>query len=215
MGVFDSKNFNSEVFGKYLETVPRVKQNALLKAGVLRPRPELKAMLTEQTGGNFISIPMSGRIGGSVGGERRILLAHAGEEGVLVDFFLRGWHLDISEVIRFRLGSLVGPVGLDGRLAPLDQLDRFGLVNILSLWLAADSLPPDLLSLVFLEIDQEGLLLRRGIDVFQACESAGQQDHQMDSDRKDDPRHGGDFRLLLSLSKILFHHSGCVANITL
>ena len=64
MGVFDSKNFNSEVFGKYLETVPRVKQNALLKAGVLRPRSELKAMLTEQTGGNYISIPMSGRIGG-------------------------------------------------------------------------------------------------------------------------------------------------------
>lgn len=66
MGVFDSKNFNSEVFGKYLETVPRVKQNALLKAGVLRPRTELKAMLTEQTGGNFISVPMSGRIGGDV-----------------------------------------------------------------------------------------------------------------------------------------------------
>ena len=66
MGVFDSKNFNSEVFGKYLETVPRVKQNALLKAGVLRPRNELKQMLTEQTGGNFISVPMSGRIGGDV-----------------------------------------------------------------------------------------------------------------------------------------------------
>ena len=64
MGVFDSKNFNSEVFGKYLETVPRVKQNALLKAGILRPRNELKTMLTEQTGGNFISVPMSGRIGG-------------------------------------------------------------------------------------------------------------------------------------------------------
>ena len=66
MGVFDSKNFNSEVFGKYLETVPRVKQNALLKAGILRPRSELKSMLTEQTGGNFISVPMSGRIGGDV-----------------------------------------------------------------------------------------------------------------------------------------------------
>lgn len=65
MGVFDSKNFNSEVFGKYLETVPRVKQNALLKAGVLRPRPDLKAMLTEQTGGNFISVPMTGLIGGT------------------------------------------------------------------------------------------------------------------------------------------------------
>lgn len=66
MGVFDSKNFNSEVFGKYLETVPRTKRNALLKAGVLRARPDLKNMLTEQTGGNFISVPMSGRIGGAV-----------------------------------------------------------------------------------------------------------------------------------------------------
>lgn len=66
MGVFDSKHFNSEVFGKYLETVPRVKQNALLKAGVLRGRLDLKNMLVEQTGGNYISIPMSGRIGGAV-----------------------------------------------------------------------------------------------------------------------------------------------------
>ena len=64
MGVFDSKSFNSEVFGKYLETVPRVKQNAFLKAGVLRTRPELKTMLDEQTGGNYITVPMSGRIGG-------------------------------------------------------------------------------------------------------------------------------------------------------
>lgn len=65
MGVFDSKNFNSEVFGKYLETVPRVKQNALLKAGILRNRPELKTMLEDQTGGNFISVPMTGLIGGT------------------------------------------------------------------------------------------------------------------------------------------------------
>lgn len=65
MAVFDSKNFNAEVFGKYLETVPRVKQNALLKAGILRPRNDLKGMLREQTGGNFISVPMTGRIGGS------------------------------------------------------------------------------------------------------------------------------------------------------
>ena len=60
MGVFDYKNFNSEVFGKYLETVPRVKQNALLNAGILRPRPDLRAMLADQTGGNFISVPMTG-----------------------------------------------------------------------------------------------------------------------------------------------------------
>ena len=65
MGVFDYKNFNSEVFGKYLETVPRVKQNALLKAGVLRTRNDLKTMLADQTGGNFITVPMSGLIGGT------------------------------------------------------------------------------------------------------------------------------------------------------
>ena len=64
MSVFNSKNWNSEVFGKYLETVPRVKQNAFLKAGILRTRTDLKSMLTEQTGGNFISVPMTGLIGG-------------------------------------------------------------------------------------------------------------------------------------------------------
>lgn len=64
--IFDSKYFNTEVFGKYLETVPRVKQNAFLTAGILRNRTELKSMLTDQTGGNFISVPMTGRIGGDV-----------------------------------------------------------------------------------------------------------------------------------------------------
>lgn len=66
MGIFDKKYFNSEVFGKYVETVPRVKQNALLNAGVLRTRQDLRNMLSEQTGGNFISIPMTGLIGGKV-----------------------------------------------------------------------------------------------------------------------------------------------------
>lgn len=66
MAVFDSKNWNPEVFGKYLETVPRVKQDAFLKAGILRGRPELKAMLADQTGGNYITVPMTGLLGGNV-----------------------------------------------------------------------------------------------------------------------------------------------------
>ena len=64
MAVFDNKHFNSEVFGKYLETVPRIKQNAFLKAGIFNIRPELKTMLAENTGGNYISLPMVGLIGG-------------------------------------------------------------------------------------------------------------------------------------------------------
>lgn len=61
---FNSKYFNAEVFGKYLETVPRVKQNAFLASGVLRTRPELASMLPDQVGGNYLAVPMNGRIGG-------------------------------------------------------------------------------------------------------------------------------------------------------
>ena len=63
-GIFGLKFFNAEVFGKYVDTIPRVKQNAFLSAGVLRTRNELKSMLVDQTGGNFITVPMSGRISG-------------------------------------------------------------------------------------------------------------------------------------------------------
>lgn len=64
MAKFDTKNFNAEVYGKYLETVPRVKQNKLLEAGILRPLTEFKAMFEEQAGGNYATIPMYGLIGG-------------------------------------------------------------------------------------------------------------------------------------------------------
>lgn len=66
MSVFDKKNWNSAVFQKYLETVPRVKQNALLKSGVLRTRSDLKRLLVDQVGGNYINVPVVGRIGGDV-----------------------------------------------------------------------------------------------------------------------------------------------------
>ena len=65
MAIFDSKIFNSEVFGKYLETVPRVKQNALLRAGILRERKDLKNLFPDQTGGHYATIPMGGLIGGA------------------------------------------------------------------------------------------------------------------------------------------------------
>ena len=66
MSVFDKKNWNGEVFQKYLDTVPRVKQNALLKSGVLRTRSDLKNLLRDQVGGNYIRMPIVGRIGGDV-----------------------------------------------------------------------------------------------------------------------------------------------------
>ena len=167
-----------------------------------------------------IALGMSGlelgrRVGGSMRGERRVFLAHSREEGVLVDLFLGGRDLHVSVVVRLGLSCLVGLLGLDRRFASLDQLDRLGLVHVLGLGLPADQLSPDLLRLILFEINEECLLLGRWVDVFQTRESAGEQDDQMDSDREDDPCRCGDFRLLLSFAKVLFHHSGCVANITL
>ena len=66
MGIFDGKNWNSAVFQKYLETIPRVKQNALLNSGVLRNRSDLKSLLVDQVGGNYVNVPIIGRIGGDV-----------------------------------------------------------------------------------------------------------------------------------------------------
>ena len=65
MAGFDKKIFNAEVFGKYVDTVPRVKQDQFLKAGVLVERNDLASMLAEQTGGNYITVPMYGRVGGA------------------------------------------------------------------------------------------------------------------------------------------------------
>lgn len=64
MPKFDTKNFNSEVYVKYLETVPRVKQNKLLEAGILRPLTEFADAFKDQAGGNYATIPMYGLIGG-------------------------------------------------------------------------------------------------------------------------------------------------------
>ena len=61
---FDKKIFNAEAFGRYVDTIPRVKQNQFLKAGILNTRNDLKTMLSEQTGGNYVTVPMFGRIGG-------------------------------------------------------------------------------------------------------------------------------------------------------
>ena len=64
MAQFDAKIFNPEVFGKYVNRIPDLKKNELLRAGVLRTRNDLKAMLNEQTGGNYITVPMKGLLDG-------------------------------------------------------------------------------------------------------------------------------------------------------
>ncbi|MCC0728325.1 phage coat protein [Clostridioides sp. ZZV13-5731] len=64
MALFDSKNFNGEVFGQYVETVPNLKRNELIKSGAIKPRDDLKALFSEQTGAVYGTIPMFGLIDG-------------------------------------------------------------------------------------------------------------------------------------------------------
>ncbi len=64
MPQFDAKLFNGEVFGQYVERVPNLKRNELIKSGALRTRSDLKTMFSAQTGSYFGTIPMLGLIDG-------------------------------------------------------------------------------------------------------------------------------------------------------
>ncbi len=62
---FDAKNFNGEVFQKYVDTIPNTKRNELIRSRAIRQRPELASVMTDQTGGNYITTPLMGLISGS------------------------------------------------------------------------------------------------------------------------------------------------------
>lgn len=65
MPKFDAKLFNGEVFGRYVDRIPNLKKNELLKSGAIVSRQDLKALFDEQTGGNYATIPMKGLIDGT------------------------------------------------------------------------------------------------------------------------------------------------------
>lgn len=64
MANFDSKNFNGEVFGQYVDTLPAKNRNELIKSKALKPRQDIKNLFDAQVGGNYATVPMTGRIGG-------------------------------------------------------------------------------------------------------------------------------------------------------
>lgn len=64
MAKFDSKSFNAEAFGSYIETIPQANRNELIKSRVLVPSETIKNLLSSQTGSYYGTIPIYGRIGG-------------------------------------------------------------------------------------------------------------------------------------------------------
>lgn len=65
MAKFDSKNFNAEAFGKYVERIPNVKKSELAKSGAVGANEQARAALATQTGSLYATIPYFGRISGS------------------------------------------------------------------------------------------------------------------------------------------------------
>nr|DAU54271.1 MAG TPA: major capsid protein [Caudoviricetes sp.] len=65
MAVFDHKNFNENAFGKYVNTIPRIREGKLIKSGVLEFDKELQTLLAEQTGSHTATIPIFGRLKGA------------------------------------------------------------------------------------------------------------------------------------------------------
>lgn len=65
MPQFDSKTFNGEVFGKYVERIPSTKRNELIKSGALVQNDKLKSLFAPQTGAFKGTLPFFGKIGKS------------------------------------------------------------------------------------------------------------------------------------------------------
>lgn len=64
MAKFDSKSFNAEAFGQYIETLPQQNKNELVKSKVIRQSQRIKDLLSTQTGSFYGTIPLFGRIDG-------------------------------------------------------------------------------------------------------------------------------------------------------
>lgn len=64
MPSFNEKIFNGEVFGQYMDTIPNLNRNELIKSKAIRQRQDIANLFSAQVGGNFATIPITGRIGG-------------------------------------------------------------------------------------------------------------------------------------------------------
>lgn len=93
---FAGKDWNDDVFAKYVETVPRVKQNAFIKAGIFRNRNDIKNLFIDQVGGNYATIPMTGLLDGSpdnYDGTQNVTFDEIGTyiQGMIVVGRMHGW----------------------------------------------------------------------------------------------------------------------------
>lgn len=61
---FDSKTFNPVAFGMYIDRIPALKRNELIKSKALKPNAEIKAAFSTQSGAMYARIPMFDSLSG-------------------------------------------------------------------------------------------------------------------------------------------------------
>jgi hypothetical protein len=66
MAKFDLKTFNPQAFGKYVDTIPKVRLNGLVKSRALQPNSQIKTAFANQTGIVYATLPIYGRLDGDV-----------------------------------------------------------------------------------------------------------------------------------------------------
>lgn len=65
MALFNATNFNAEVFGKYVDRIPNLKRNELIRSKAIVERQRIASIFSEQAGGNYAATPLFGQIGGT------------------------------------------------------------------------------------------------------------------------------------------------------
>ena len=64
MAEFDSKSFNPQAFGKYVERIPNITKNELAKSNAVGVNANARTALANQTGSLYVRVPYFGRISG-------------------------------------------------------------------------------------------------------------------------------------------------------
>lgn len=64
MAKFNSKTFNPEAFGAYIERIPKLNKNELIRSRALRGNSEIRNAFSNQTGTAYAILPMYGLLDG-------------------------------------------------------------------------------------------------------------------------------------------------------
>lgn len=102
---FNEKSFNAEAFGRYVDRVPNLKRNELIKSQALRGNSQIRSLFSSQTTTHYGRIPLFGNLDGepvNFDGKTDITADSTTtyEQGVVVFGRAKGWtEMDFSEDI--------------------------------------------------------------------------------------------------------------------